>query len=150
MEEETGTTQVSETSASDASAATPPVETQAPPRPIGKQRSPMIVILLMIVTLGIYGIVYHYCTFEELRNRRGQGWSGGVFLIFLFLFPFPLVALPWLVPAYVGRMYAEEGQEKPITGLAGFWQLLPLIGNIIWIFRVQNCMNRFWQLKSPV
>ncbi len=148
MERETGTAPTGDASTSDAIPATVPIETHIPPRPIGKQRSPLAVVLLTIATLGIYGIVYHYCAFEELRNWRGQGWSGGVFLLFLFLFPFPLVALPWLVPAYVGRMYAEDGLEKPITGLAGFWSLLPLIGHIIWTFRVQNCMNRFWQQRS--
>jgi len=148
MEQGTGTTPMADAKTSDLPAVTAPVEAHIRPRPIGKRRSPIAVIVLSIVTLGVYGIIYHYCTFEELRNRRGQGWSGGVFLIFLFLFPIPLVALPWLVPAYVGRMYAEDGQERPITGLAGFWQLLPLIGLIIWVFRVQNCMNRFWQLKS--
>lgn len=53
-------------------------------------------------------------------------------------------------PAYVGRMYEKDGRQKPITGLAGFWQLLPLVGPVVWICRVQNCMNRFWQQKSPV
>ena len=147
MEEESGAPMAA-TSMSDTTAAAVPVEPHTLPRPIGKRRSPLAVVLWTILTLGIYGIIYHYCAFEELRNWRGQGWSGGVFLIFLFVFPIPLVALPWLVPAYVGCMYAEDGLEKPITGMAGFWALLPLIGNIIWTFRVQNCMNRFWRLKS--
>jgi hypothetical protein len=117
-------------------------------RPVGKERSPVAVILLAIVTLGIYAIIYNYCTFEELKNWRGQGWSGMLYLLFQFLFPFPLIALPWLVPAYVGRMYAEDRQEKPISGLTGFWPFLPIIGSIVWLVKVQNNLNRFWQLKS--
>lgn len=118
------------------------------PRPVGKPRNPWMVILLSIVTLGIYGIVYYYSTFDELKNWRGQGWSGGLYLLFTFLFPFPLVAMPWLVPAYVGRMYAEDGQERPISGHTGWWVFLPILGGFIWLFRVQNCLNRFWETKA--
>lgn len=148
MEQDAGTVAAEADLSSNTTAAVAPATPHVAPRPVGKQRSPLAALLLTLVTLGIYGIVYYYCILEELRNWRGQGWSGGVYLIFQFIFPIPLVALPWLVPAYVGRMYAEDGQEKPITGLAGFWWLLPLIGGIVWIFRVQNCLNRFWQQKS--
>ena len=117
-------------------------------RPLGKVRSPVSVILLSIVTLGIYAIIYQYSIFDELKNWRGQGWSGGLYLIFAFLFPIPLIAIPWLVPAYVGRMYAEDNRDKPITGNAGFWMLLPLVGGIVWLFKVQNNLNSFWESKG--
>jgi hypothetical protein len=45
-------------------------------------------------------------------------------------------------------MYAEDRQEKPISGLTGFWPFLPIIGSIVWLVKVQNNLNRFWQLKS--
>ena len=116
-------------------------------KPIGKVRSPLMVLILSIITLGIYSIFYHYFTFEELKNYRGQGWSGAAFLIFAFIPPLHvvLIVVPWLLPAYVGRMYAEDNQEKPITGWAGCWALLPILGPIIWLFRLQNCLNRHWQ-----
>lgn len=117
-------------------------------RPVGKVRSPVTIILLSIVTLGIYSIIYQYSIFDELKNWRGQGWSGGLYLVFTFLFPIPLIAIPWLVPAYVGRMYAEDNREKPITGNTGFWFLLPILGGIVWLFKVQNNMNSFWESKG--
>ncbi len=112
-------------------------------RPVGKVRNPVAVILLTLVTLGIYEIIFNYCTFEELKN-----WRGMLYLLFQFLFPIPLIALPWLIPAYVGRMYAEDQREKPIPGVTGFWTLLPIIGSIVWLVKVQNNLNRFWDLKS--
>lgn len=117
-------------------------------RPVGKVRSPIAVLLLTFFTLGIYWIVYTYSTLEELRNWRGQGWSGVLYLLFLLLFGLPLIALPWLIPAYVGRMYAEEGRAKPITGLSGFWVFLPLLGGVVWVFVIQNRLNGFWQSVS--
>ena len=116
-------------------------------KPIGKVRNPWVVLLLSIVTLGIYSIVWHYCVLEELRNWRGQGWSGLVFIIFLIFFGIALIAIPWLIPAYVGRMYAEDGKSKPISGLTGFWIFLPLIGGIVWIVKIQNHLNAFWESK---
>ncbi|BBO82870.1 hypothetical protein DSCO28_34360 [Desulfosarcina ovata subsp. sediminis] len=116
-------------------------------KPVGKTRNPWVVLILGIVTLGIYTIVWHYCVLEELRNWRGQGWSGIVFIIFALFFGIALIAVPWLIPAYIGRMYQEDGREKPITGLSGFWVLLPLIGGIIWLVKVQNHMNSFWESK---
>ena len=121
---------------------------QAACRRIGKQRRPHVVILLCLVTFGLYSIIYYYCTFEELRNWRGQGWSGATYLILQFLFPLPLIVMPWLIPAYVGRLYGEACQQKPITGYTGFWILIPLIGAIIWIYRIQTCMNHFWQQQA--
>ncbi|PKK86160.1 MAG: hypothetical protein CVT48_02330 [Thermoplasmata archaeon HGW-Thermoplasmata-1] len=117
-------------------------------RRTGKVRKPGIVLLLMIITFGIYGIIWYYCTFEELKNWRGQGWGGVLYLVFQFLFPIPLVAIPWLIPAYIGRMYEEDGREKPITGLSGFWIFVPLAGMIIWLVKVQKRLNEFWTAKD--
>jgi len=117
-------------------------------RPIGKTRNPVVVLILGIITLGIYMIIWYYCIFEELRNWRGQGWSGALYLILLLLLCFPLIVIPWLIPAYVGRMYQEDGKEKPITGLSGFWVFLPLIGGIVWLCKVQGALNKFWRSKG--
>ena len=120
----------------------------APGKPIGKVRNPWSVLILSIITFGIYGIIYMYKTFDEMKNWRGQGWSGTLYLVFQIIFPPPIIALPWLLPAYVGRMYAEDGKEKPITGLAGFWVFVPFIGGIILLFKVQNRLNEFWKSKG--
>lgn len=45
----------------------------AQPKPVGKIRSPGGVFLSMICTFGLYGMYYHYCTFDELHRWRGQG-----------------------------------------------------------------------------
>ena len=117
-------------------------------RPVGRCRSVGIVILLYLVTFGIYPIIWLYSTFNEMNQYRGQGWSGGLYLLFEFLFPFPLVATPWLIPAYVGRMYAEDNRQKPITGMSGFWIFVPFVGGFIWIAKIQGALNEFWASKG--
>ena len=62
--------------------------------PIGKQRGGIAVVLLSIITLGIYWLVYVYKTHNEIKQHSGVGLGGGLALvlaIFLgFLAPFLL------------------------------------------------------------
>lgn len=117
-------------------------------KPVGKIRNPWVVLILSIVTLGIYSIIWYYSIFEELRNWRKQGWNGIIFLLLFLFFGVALIAIPWLIPAYIGRMYEEDDKIKPISGLTGFWVLLPIIGGIVWIFKIQNNLNTFWEEKQ--
>jgi Domain of unknown function (DUF4234) len=106
---------------------------------VGRQRKPLIVLLLMLVTLGIYGLYWIYITFAEVRAYRGKGTSGIVGLL-LALIPVSI----FLLPSHVGDMYAEAGKTKPVTGMTGLWALIPLVGSIIWLFKVQGRLNEFW------
>ena len=53
-----------------------------------------------------------------------------------------------MLPAEVGNLYERDGKEKPISGLTGFWNLLPIIGGIVWLFKVQGRLNDFWESKG--
>ncbi len=106
---------------------------------VGRHRNPLTVVLLSIVTLGIYLLYWIYITFAEVRAHRGQGTSGIVGLL-LALIPVSI----FLLPSHVGDMYAEAGKPKPITGYAGLWALIPLVGGIVWLFKVQNRLNEYW------
>jgi len=113
-----------------------------PAGPPGKVRSPAAVIIFSIITLGIYTLYWYYATFEELKVRTGEGVGGLVGL----LLGLCLSIVNWfLLPAEIGNMYAREGLEKPVTGMTGFWNLIPLIGAIIWVVKVQGAMNRRWE-----
>jgi hypothetical protein len=106
---------------------------------VGRHRKPLTVLLLTIVTLGIYLLYWIYITFAEVRAHRGKGTSGIVGML-LALIPVSI----FLLPSHVGDMYAEAGKPKPITGYAGLWALIPLVGGIVWLFKVQNRLNEFW------
>jgi len=115
-----------------------------PGQPIGHQRGPGFVIVMYIVTLGIYGFYWIYKSYEEIRAHRKQGVGGiaGILLAFILVTTF-------LLPAYVGRMYNEDGNpNNPVSGLTGFWVLVPYVGSFIWLYKIQTALNEFWASKG--
>jgi hypothetical protein len=110
--------------------------------PVGKPRGWVVVILLSIITLGIYGLYYQYATFQEMKDYSGNGIGGVVGLVLAIFLGF----VNWfLMPAEVGNLYAAEGQEKPVSGITGLWNLLPLVGTFIWLAKTQNRLSEFWE-----
>jgi len=114
--------------------------------PVGKQRSALAVILLGIVTLGIYTLYWQYATFKEMKDHSGQGVGGVVGLIIAI---FVSVVNVFLMPYEVGGLYERAGRPKPVSGVTGLWVLIPLVGAIIWVVKVQGALNRYWASASP-
>ncbi len=98
-------------------------------------------VLLSIVTFGIWTLVWSYQNGEELKARTGTG-LGGVAYLFITLFLSPVTM--FLMAGEVEQMYRREGREPPITTIWGLWFLLPIIGNFIWYFRIQDALNDYW------
>ncbi len=119
----------------------------APLRPLGKPRNWIVVILLMIITLGIYGLFYYYKTYKEMKDYSGNGVGG---VIGLILALFIGIVTPFLMGSEVGNLYASEGEAKPVTGLTGFWVLIPILGIFIWLYKVQGALTRFWEARGAV
>ena len=124
-----------------------PAPAPAGARPLGKPRGWVVVFLLTLVTLGIYGLVWQYKTFQEMQDYSGDGIGGVVGLILAIFLGF----VNWfLMPAEVGNLYAAEGQEKPVSGITGLWNLLPLVGTFIWLAKTQNALSAFWEAHGAV
>ena len=114
---------------------------QVPRGPVGQVRSPVAVILLSVITLGIYALYWEYSSFKELKAFAGEGIGGGVGLLFAILLG---IVNAFLLPHEVGRLYARDGRAEPVTALTGFWVLLPIVGGIIWVVKSQGRLNDFW------
>ncbi len=112
-----------------------------PAGPLGKPRSPGLVILLTIVTFGVWAVVWSHQNGEELNRRTGQGLGGIAYLFITLLFS-PVTM--FLMAGEVEQMYRRDGKEPPITTMWGLWFLLPLIGNLIWYVRIQGALNDYW------
>jgi len=119
-------------------------------KPLGEVRGVGSVILLTMITFGIYGILWNFRTFTELQRHRGQGVTGGVGV---------LLALagvsPFVLGSYVGKAYEEADYEPTVSGLTGLWflpgVLLLGIGPIIYLAKVQGALNNLWTTlgKAP-
>jgi hypothetical protein len=115
------------------------------PGPVGKVRSPLVVVLLSIVTIGIYGLYWNYKTFQEMKDYSGNGIGG---LLGLILGLFCGIIMVFVLPSEVAGLYTQEGQKAPISAATGLWNLLPILGGFIWLWKVQGRLNDFWSSKG--
>jgi hypothetical protein len=116
--------------------------------PLGHPRGIGFGILLYIVTLGIYGVYWIYKTMEEIGRHVGEG-LGGVLSLVIWIVISPVMA--FVTPSEVGKMYARDGQEPPMTGWTGLW-LFPgaflIVPAIVWFVKIQGALNRYWEGKG--
>ncbi len=128
------------------SEAAVPAAPVAPSRPLGTRRGPGAVIIFTIITLGIYFIVWHYKTGNEIKNYSGEGLGGVLWLVIGLVAGFVM----WFIaPSETGNnLYKKEGMDPPVSGMTGLWMLIPLLGFIIWVIKVQGALNRFWERKG--
>jgi hypothetical protein len=116
-----------------------------PDRVGGPYYSTGLVILLTIVTLGIWPFFWTYRTNEDLKAYNGDGLGGWLGVV-LYLFVSPVVM--FTIPNEIKNAYERDGRESPVTALWGLWFLLPIIGHIIWYVRVQSALNDLWVAKG--
>ena len=116
--------------------------------PLGQRRGIGFGILLFVLTLGFYSWYWVYKTQEEVKNHSGQGLGGVLGLVVWILIS---AVSAFVIPAEVGKMYAQDGQQRPVSGWTGLW-LFPfgvfLIPAIVWFVKVQGALNRYWDAKS--
>ncbi len=94
---------------------------------IGTKRSPEKIIGLWMMSFGLYGIYWLSTTFSELQKNRKKGISGRSYAALAVLFPPLAVSACWLLPAYVGKLYSENGKLEQISSCWGAMLFLPTI-----------------------
>jgi hypothetical protein len=111
------------------------------PGPIGKPRSIFMVLVLTIVTLGIWTLVWSFQNGSEIKRHANTG-IGGLGYLFITLLVAPVTM--FLMASEVEQLYRRQGMEPPITTIWGLWFLLPVLGNLIWYVRIQQAINDYW------
>lgn len=113
---------------------------------IGKVRGTGSCMLLMIITLGIYGLFWYYNAHEEMKRHSGQGLGGGLALVIAIVFG---LASPYLVSNEVGALYERRGQSKPVSALTGLWYFpgifLFFVGPLVWFVKTNGSLNAYWR-----
>ena len=112
-------------------------------RPIGQARKPSTVIILSLVTCGIYAIFWIYTTFEELKAYNGEGQGGAMGLLLCFIF------IGWFkMCEEIQKMYEADGRQSPVVFNDGILAIIPFVNWFIFIPKVQNALNDFWVSKG--
>ncbi len=107
-----------------------------------KVRSPAAVIIFSIITFGIYHLYWFYQVGREMKQYNGSG-LGPVANLLLGLFI--SIVLLFTIPNDVKATYETAGKQSDISALTGFWNLIPIVGWIIWVVKVQNRLNALWE-----
>ena len=113
--------------------------------PLGQVRSTGVQMLLFLVTFGMWALVYHYQSHEEMRRHSGRGLGGVVALLVSFFVSF---ASPFLLSNEVGDLYERSGRSRPVSALTGLWVLpgfLLLVGPIVWFVKTNGALNAYWR-----
>ena len=116
--------------------------------PLGAERGVVFVILVSIVTLGIYYLYWVYKSHEEIKEHSGQGIGGVLGLVIALVVGF---ITPFVLPSEIRKMYERDGGDSGISGWTGLWAVpgfLIIIGPIVWVVKVQGALNRYWHVKS--
>jgi Domain of unknown function (DUF4234) len=120
--------------------------------PLGQRRGILFVLLISLITLGIYTIYWAYKTHEEMKQHTGDG-LGGILGLVVWIIISPVSA--FVIPSEVGKMYNRSGRASPITGWTGLWFFpfgILIIPLIVWFVKVQGALNQYWQsaaITSP-
>lgn len=129
-------------------------ETMSPPMvaPLGKIRHPLAPLGLSIITLGIYMFVWLYKILEEMRRHSNLSTitSGalGVGLMFVPIFNvFWTIYLWFRVPMCINMMKSacNSADKSELSPAIGLFQLIPLVGGIIWAAMIQDALNNHWR-----
>ncbi len=113
--------------------------------PRGIERNPVTVILLSIVTCGIYSIYWLYKVTSEINAALGEEKINFVLYFLLGILCFPLI--------FVGMYKIDEGlvQLQTRIGLQGksnfvLWIILSFVGvgSLIMMYQVQEALNEIW------
>jgi hypothetical protein len=106
-------------------------------------------LLLIVVTFGIWGLVYLFQTHDEMKRHSGEGLGGVLALLIGVLANF--LASPFLLSHEVGGLYERRAQRKPVSALTGLWffpGILILIGPFIWFVLTNTALNRYWRSEG--
>jgi hypothetical protein len=110
-------------------------------RSLGKQRNGIAVILLSVITLGIYWLVYIFKTSKEIKTYSGVGLGGGLALVLAIFVGF---LTPFLLGNDVKAARVQGGMPERVSALTGFWTWVPLVGGFVWAAKIQNALNEYW------
>src|SRR5690242_19171181 len=112
---------------------------------MGQVRGTFVTLLLMLITFGIYQIVYVYMLHDEMKRHTGRVVGGGIAVILAI---FVGIVLPYMSSAEVGDMRQHGGREQRVSWKTGLWYfpgIFILIGPLIGFAKMNGALNDYWE-----
>jgi hypothetical protein len=112
----------------------------------GTVRSPIAVILLSMVTCGIYGIYWFFKFTEEVNGGLGEKRISAGLYFFLSIICFPLYFV-WMYKLDQAIFEIRSRYGMPAKKNFVLWLVLMLlgVGSIVFMYQVQDQMNEVWE-----
>jgi len=116
---------------------------------IGENRNGAIVVLLSIVTCGIYMLYWYFVIMEDINKASGeQRMNSALFLIGCIFCP----PVAWIMLYQIDKNLARLARENGTHYTENFvlWLLLTFIcgiGGIVAIFQITNGFNEIWDKR---
>ena len=117
---------------------------------VGKYRSGGIILLLSIVTCGIYFFYWLYVTMEDINKATGEQRLDSTLLLIGSIFCAPVI----LVALYKIKKNLEHLSKQHRTYYQDnfvLWLILSLlcgIGELVAIFQVSKGLNDIWEIRQ--
>jgi hypothetical protein len=83
-----------------------------------------------------------------MKVHTGEG-LGGVLGLVVWILISPVNG--FVIPSEVGKMYAQDGREPPMSGWTGLWFFpfgVLIVPAIVWFVKIQGALNRYWESKG--
>lgn len=112
----------------------------------GTVRSPISVILLSIITCGIYQIYWLFKISGEINNALGEERISAPLYFLLGLLCFPLIFVGWYkIDGGIFDIRTKVGM--PATKNFVLWLVLSFIGvgSLVFIYQAQSQLNEIWE-----
>ena len=123
----------------------PPARYARPAGTVGEVRGTGLQMLLLLVTVGIWGYVYYFQVHDEMKRHAGTGIGG---VLALVLNVFVGVVSPFLLSHEVGGLYERRGGRRPVSALTGLWffpGIFLLVGPLVWFVLTNRALNDHWR-----
>jgi uncharacterized protein DUF4234 len=111
------------------------------------KRSPLVVLGLVLITLGIYGFYWYYKVNEEIKRYTGDETISASRSLLAVIPGFLLIVPPFIAyyntANHIVRMQEQRGLASQISPA-----LVVILGLVIWIGMaayVQEHLNRVWE-----
>ncbi|MBO5648398.1 MAG: DUF4234 domain-containing protein [Clostridia bacterium] len=115
------------------------------------KRNPAVVLLLSLVTCGLYSLYLIYAISREVRDFRGDSSIDPMLELVLTILTCGLYEIYWYYK--FGRLVFDMQNRTGVQGasdLSLVLLLLPLFGfGVISMLLLQNELNRVWDIITP-